>query len=96
MQYHLTIGTTHAGESILVSQFIMIVNLSIANELTIEQMKWLIASRCQTIYGKTMKPEATMTTDNQPTVVRTTMRDFSKIGLQCLQHGRRDTFIRDN
>jgi hypothetical protein len=74
----------------------MIVNLSIANELTIKQMKWLIAGGCQTVYGKTMKPEATMTTDNKPAVVWTTMRDFSKISLQCLQHGRGDTFIRPN
>ena len=73
----------------LLNKLQVVVNLAVANQLAAHQKKGLVARGFQSGDGQAMKPDATLAIHDKPAVVRTAMRDFSKIGLQHIQlvHG---------
>jgi hypothetical protein len=83
---------------VLLNKLQVVVNLAVANQLAAHQKKGLVARGFQSVDGQAMKPDATLAIHHKPAVVRTAMRDFSKIGLQRFQlvHGnplKADRFI---
>jgi hypothetical protein len=72
---------------VLFNELPVVVNLAVANEVAAQHLKGLVAAGGQAVDGEAVEPDATLAGHNEFAVVRTAMRDFSKIGLQGLQNG---------
>jgi hypothetical protein len=92
MNDHLAVGPARAVKPVLFNEAAMVVNFAVANEVAAHERKRLVASGSQPVNSQTMEPDAALAihheaVPNEATVVRTPVRDFSKIGLQLVQQG---------
>jgi hypothetical protein len=74
----------------------MVVNFAVANEVAAHKRKRLVAGGSQPVNGQAVEPDAALAVNNEAahneaTIVWTTMRDFSKIGLQLVQQAHGNT-----
>jgi hypothetical protein len=93
MNDHFAIRPAHARESVRTGQLLVIVNLAVANELAAQQTKRLVAAGGESVDGEAVEPHAAMAVHAEPAVVGTTVRDFSKIGLQHIQRVHGDAIL---
>ena len=88
---HFAIRPAHVSvrQSVPLNELPVVVNLAVANQLASQQKKGLVSGGGESVDGKPVEPDATLILHNEPAVIRTPVRDFSKTVLQQIQlvHG---------